>query len=259
MTQLKKNGFTLIELMVGMAMASIIMIAIASTYTVQVRAKNAQEILTDMNQTARAALEVMTHEIRLAGLDPLGTAGARIITADVGELTFSIDRRSVAGTAALHTPNGDCCDPNEQIRYYLTNDDAGGGGDGVNNNIAGGVECHLGRETGSGLIAALGCGGGTNGLQPLGRHVDALNFVYLDDTGNVLGPVPLDANQRNNIRIIEVTIVARAGAESRGFLYEYTDTNAYENLQGDVILPAQNDNFRRLQLSTAIVCRNIGL
>jgi type IV pilus assembly protein PilW len=259
MTRMQKNGFTLIELLVAMAMASIIMVAIASTYTVQVRAKNAQEILTDMNQAARAALEVMTHEIRLAGLDPLGTAGAGIITADVGELTFSIDRRSDLGTVALHTPNGNCCDPNEVIRYALNND---ANTDGVNDVIADGVDCHLGRETGPGLLPGFPCGANTSGLQPLARNVDALNFVYLDEAGNVLGPLPLDAGQRNAIRTILITIVARAGAESRGFLYEYTDNNVYTNNDPtgpDVVLPAQNDNFRRLQLSTAIVCRNIGL
>ena len=257
MTRLEKNGFTLIELMVAMAMASIVMIAIASTYTVQVRAKNAHEILTDMNQTARAALEVMTHEIRMAGLDPLDTAGAGIIVADAGVLRFSIDRRSAPGTVALHTPNGDCCDPNEAIEYRLTND---GNDDGINDAIADGVDCHLGRRVGPGLLLGNPCGAGNPpGAQPLGRNVDALNFVYIDDTGAVM-PVPVATQAlRDTIRIIEVTIVARAGAESRGFLFEYTDSNAYENLQGDEILPVQNDNFRRLQLSTSITCRNIGL
>ncbi len=254
MTHTQKNGFSMIELLMGMATTSIVMIVIVSTYTVQVRAKNTQEILTDMNQTARAALEVMTHEIRMAGLDPTGNAGAGITGADTGELTFSLDRRS-AGAPAPMAPNGSCCDPNEQIRYRLTND---GNGDGVNNNIAGGVECHLGRRTGSGLIAALGCGGGTGGLQHMARNVDVLNFVYIDDAGAVI-PVPVAPNRLNDIRAIEVTIIARAGTRSRGFFYEFTDAGAYFNLQGQQILAPQNDGFRRLQLSTTIACRNIGM
>ena len=244
-----KNGFTLIELLVAMAMASIAIVVIVSAYTVQVRAKNIQEAITDMNQTARAAMEIMTHEIRMAGLDPTEDADARIITADVGELIFSTDNRDDAGTNA---PDEDCCDPNEQLRYALTND---GAGDGINDTIADGTECHLGRETGSGLIAAHGCSGGTNGLQPLARNVDALNFVYLDEDGNVLGAPVGDPDA---IRVIEVTIVARAGTDSRGFLTsDYTNNQAYENLQGDVILPAQGDGFRRLRLATTIYCRNL--
>lgn len=252
----QKNGFSLIELMVAMAMASIVGVAIASTYTVQVRGKNTQDALTDMNQTARAVLEIMTSEIRMAGLDPeeSAPAGVRLISvADVGELVFALDRRSNAGTVALNAPDGDFCDPSEQIRYHLTND---GDDDGVNEVIATGTECHLGRETGTGLIPGLGCGGGTNGLQPLARNVDVLNFVYLDQNGAVLAtPV---ANT-DNIRAIQVTIVARAGTESRGFFYDYTDNNAYFNLQNQQILAAQGDGFRRLRLATTIACRNVGL
>lgn len=255
-TRTPQNGFTLIELLVAMAITSIVMVAIISTYTVQVRAKNTQEALTDMNQTARAALEIMTHDIRLAGLDPTVSAGAGITTAGVGELIFSIDRRSNTGTLALNASDGDCCDPNEQIRFHLTND---GDDDGVNDAIAGGVECNLGRETGSGLIGGLCPGGATpGGLQPLARNVDALNFVYLDDTGAVI-PAPVAANRLDDIHTIEVTLVARSGTESRGFSYDHTDSAAYFNLQGQQILPAQGDGFRRLRLATTVVCRNVGI
>lgn len=269
MTHTNKNGFTLIELLVAMAMASIVMVAIISTYTVQVRAKNTQEALTDMNQTARAALEIMTHEIRMAGLDPTGNAGARIITADIGELIFSLDRRSAAGAPAPLAPNGNCCDGNEVIRYHLSPAAMDANNDGVNDNIAGGVDCNLGRETWAGHIPGNPCGAGTApGLQPLARNVDVLNFVYLTDDNDGDGapdvlatPVATQA-LRNSIRTIQVTIVARAGTQSRGFFYEYTDNIIYRNNNPtgpEIILPAQNDNFRRLQLSTTIACRNIGL
>lgn len=257
MTHTQKNGFSLIELLMGMAMTSIVMIVIISMYTVQVRAKNTQEILTDMNQTARAALEVMTHEIRMAGLDPTGNANARIIAADTGELTFSLDRRSAA--PPLMAPNGSCCDGNEVIRYHLSPAARDANDDGVNDNIAGGVECNLGRETWAGYIPLNPCGAGNApGLQPMARNVDVLNFVYLNDTGAVI-PAPVAPNRLNDIRAIEVTIIARAGTRSRGFFYEFTDTNAYFNLQGQQVLPAQGDGFRRLQLSTTIICRNIGM
>lgn len=259
---MQKNGFTLIELMVSLAMISIVMAAIVSAYTGQVKAKNTQEILTDMHQTARAAIEIMANEIRMAGLDPTEEASASITTANTGELIFSLDREDNAGT---NESDGDCCDSNEQIRYCLTNDATDANGfNGVNDVIAEGVECHLGRETGPGMIGALGCTGGTNGLQPLVRNIDVLNFVYLTDDNNGDGdpdvlPTPVAANKLDDIRAIEVTIVVRAGTVSRGFVYGYTDTNDYYNRQDLVnpILPAQNDHFRRLQLSTTIACRNL--
>ena len=244
MRALSKNGFTLIELLVAMAMASIIMAAIVSAYQIQVRGQNTQQALTDMNQTARAALEILTHEIRMAGCDPEESANARIITASPGELIFSLDIDDDGGT---NKPDGDCCDGNEVIRYRLTTDS---NSDGINDNISSGVECHLGRETGAGNDPTSGCGG-TNGLQPLARNVDALNFVYLDSDGNVTGAL-------DDIRSIEVTLVARAGQASGGFLFPYTNNNAYDNLRGNEILPAQADSFRRLQLTSTVNCRNMG-
>jgi type IV pilus assembly protein PilW len=110
------------------------------------------------------------------------------------------------------------------------------------------VECHLGRETGPGLDP--GCGGATGGLQPLARNVDALNFVYLDEDGNVTA-TPGD------IRTIEVTIVARSGDDEGGLLFSHTDNTAYQNQRGQVILPAQNDGFRRFRLTATVHCRNL--
>ena len=63
-------GFTLIELMVAMVIGSILMVAVVSAYQIQVGSKNTQEALTDMNTTARAALEIMTQELSTAGCDP---------------------------------------------------------------------------------------------------------------------------------------------------------------------------------------------
>jgi type IV pilus assembly protein PilW len=247
----KQKGFSLVELLVAMALASMVGVILISTYTMQVRAKNTQEALTDMNQNVRAALEIMTHEIRAAGLDPTEEAEAEIDTATAGELIFSMDRRDDAGTNA---PDGDCCDANEQVRYHLSND---GDGDGINDVIADGTECHLGRETGAGLIATHACGGGGGGLQPLARNVDVLNFVYLDADGAVI-PTPVAAGSLDDIRAIEVTIVARAGDDSRGFFSgNYTNNETYQNLQGTDLLVNPNDGFRRIRMATTIVCRNM--
>ncbi|MGB9499055.1 MAG: prepilin-type N-terminal cleavage/methylation domain-containing protein [Dissulfuribacterales bacterium] len=250
-----KNGFTLVELLVAMAIASIVMAAIVSAYQIQVMGKNTQEIITDMNQTARAALEIMAQEIRMAGCNPKGidenaNGRPRIITASPGELIFSLD---IDDNLNTKQPDGDCCDSNEVIRYCLTNDAAG---DGINDSIASGVECHLGRETGPGNDPDLACGG-VSGLQPLARNVDVLNFVYLDEDGVVIG-APVGVNDLKDIRSIEITLVARAGKESGGFLYSYTNKDTYKNQQGTEILSAQNDRFRRLQLTTTINCRNPG-
>ena len=199
-----------------MAMASIVMAAVVSAYTVQVRSKNTQEVVTDMNDTARAALEIMITEIRMAGFDPLGTANARIITANSDELQFSMDIGD-GDPMTTFEPDGDAGDANENIRYKI---DSG----------------NLGRQT-----------GGAGAFTALAHNVDALNFIYLDANGNITGTL-------NNIRTIQVTIVARAEG---GFTGSHTDNTAYENQQGDVIFTAPGDSFRRLCLTTTVACRNM--
>ncbi len=82
----------------------------------------------------------------------------------------------------------------------------------------------------------------------IAEGIDALNFVYLDGDGTVTATT-------SDIRSVQITLVARTGREDPG----YTDTSSYTNQQGDVILAAQSDGFRRRVLTTAIRCRNLGL
>lgn len=224
------KGFTLIEMLMAMAIASIVMGAVVSAYQLQVRGKNTQEALTDMNQTVRAALEIMTNEIRTAGLDPINEPSlAGIVTGNANQLRFTMD----IGDGVTLAPNGNTADANEDVTYQLYID-----GDGNQ---------HLGRDTGG-------------GPQPLARNVDALDFVYLDGSDPpVVIPTPVAANNLINIRSIEVTIVARSGETAGGFLHAFNDSRAYQNQRGTEILAAQNDSFRRLLLTTTIQCRNIGL
>jgi hypothetical protein len=65
---------------------------------------------------------------------------------------------------------------------------------------------------------------------------------------------------------VQITIVARAGQNPRqGLPAEALDTNVYMNQQNrpgddwDIILPVQNDRFRRNILTTEVSCRNLGL
>jgi type IV pilus assembly protein PilW len=80
----------------------------------------------------------------------------------------------------------------------------------------------------------------------LAENIDALNFVYLNEAGNPTATISL-------IRSVQVTIVAKTGREDP----RYTDTRTYRNQQGQTILGAQNDHFRRKHLSANIACRNL--
>ena len=228
-------GFTLIELMVAMVIGSILMVAVVSAYQIQVGSKNTQEALTDMNTTARAALEIMTHELSTAGCDPNNTGTAGIVNAGANDLTFTMDIGNTAGDS--FQPDGLLDGPNEQIRYAIN----------ANGN--------LGRDRLDGA-----------GLQPLARNVDALDFVYLD------GEPPPDCERSCNwcggcrrfadIRSIQITIVARAGRVAPGFMKTTVDNTDYTNQQGDDLLAngapnPPSDSFRRLLLTTTVNCRNL--
>ncbi len=238
-----KNGFTLIELMIAMAISGMAMAAVASVFLAQVTGQISQDTSLEMTQGARAALQRMADEIRMAKCDPTQNANSGFITAGNANLNFSMD---ITGST-FGESDGDTNDPNEIIRYALTNDADGNG-------IADGTPCNLGRATGGGA------------LQPIALNIDALNFVYLapdntntpadaDGDPDILAS-PVAAANLNNIEYIEVTLVARGGQEIRGLLRTYTDNTVYRNQQRAVILPAQNDDFRRLSFTSSVAIRN---
>ncbi len=92
-----------------MAIASVLMAGIYTFYHNQLKTHITQQEMVDMQQDARAAMYMMTREIRMAGYDPLNT-GATIRTANVAEIAFDSDDNG----------NGDI-GTNERFYYALNN------------------------------------------------------------------------------------------------------------------------------------------
>ena len=220
-----KQGFSLIEAIVALAMASTAIGLVVVALVSQQKSHITQESLVDMQQGLRAAMEVIAFDLKMAGYDPAGTAGASILIADTAELQFQIDRNG----------DGDL-DVGENIRLALTHDANRDG-------IADGTPCDLGRDIDDG-----------SGLQVLAENIDALNFVFFDAGGNVL-PAPV-ANPLA-IGSIQITLVARSGSALPGFFIRHRDGKAYYNRQGAIILPAPNDDFRRMEIVHEFKCRNL--
>ena len=226
--QNKNKGFTLLEILVAMAISSIVLAGVTTAYTTQIRNNVTQQMIVDMHQTIRGAMYIMQREIRMAGYDPTGNAGAGILVADDNDLQFQIDENE-DGDFTTATGN----DPNELIRYAFTTD----GRD-------------LGRATGAGTLRALA------------ENIDAINFVYLDGANPpAVIPTPVTAAGMPDIRAIQITIVARSGQNIPGIFYRHTDNRVYQNQQGTVILDMSlaPDNFRRQLLTAEVKCRNLGL
>jgi type IV pilus assembly protein PilW len=87
----RSTGFTLVELMVAMTIGLIVLAAIYNIFTVQNKSFDVEEQITEMQQNARAAMDIMTREIRMAGYDPNSNATAKIITATASTLSFNLD------------------------------------------------------------------------------------------------------------------------------------------------------------------------
>lgn len=219
-------GLTLIELLIALAVTGIVAVAIYTAYESQVRLQVAQEVALENQQGMRAALSIMAREIRTAGADPTGNADSEIIVANNDELHFT---RDITGDDNIY--DGDTEDTNEKIRYAINSNG------------------HLGRAT----------GGGGAGLQSILENTDAVDFVYLDRDGDTLNPgvsnVP--SAELDQIRQVQITIVAHSGQSERGLLQRYRDSAAYVNQQGAEIFKA-NDTKRRLRMTTTVTCRNMG-
>jgi type IV pilus assembly protein PilW len=238
--QNKQQGFTLVELLVAMAMVGIVMAAVYSTYKSQQDTYVAQEQVAEMQQNLRASLYQMGRDIRMAGFNPqrapnVGGFVSQLPDDGIGETTS--DSTNIAFTIDENANGVIDPDDDEQIAYRLDN--------------------------------------ATNTLQKfrvsddtwitVADNIDALDFVYLDPSGTditanvIANPTTLYAATNlpyiESIRSIELSVVARTGNIDQSF----PGTAAFTNQQGNVILAAQSDNRRRRLLSTAILCRNMGI
>ena len=218
-----KGGYTIVELLVAIAISGIFMGAIYSAYTSQQRATLGQEQVSAMQRNLRSAMYFMEKEIRMAGCDPTGrakidVAGSLvppgIIQANANLMEFAADT-DADGTIAT----------DERITYSLP---------------------------GADLLR--------NG-QRIAENIDEINFVYLDTDGNNLADDGLgnvtDPENRAKIRSVQVTVLARTGKQDP----HYADSEEYKNKINEPIFTPSGDDvhFRRKLLSTSITCRNLGL
>jgi len=143
------NGFTLVEVLIAMGLGGLLMTTVIGMFVAQRKSYEIQEQIAEMVQTARAAVDMLCREVRMAGFNPTG-ASFQGIPYHANELRILADLR---GTNPHDPPDGDTDDPNEQITYVY---------DGKNKQIA--------RNTGG-------------GNQPFAENIEAFAFAHLDADG----------------------------------------------------------------------------
>jgi type IV pilus assembly protein PilW len=223
------RGFTLVELMITLAVSTLIAAALYSTYILQQRTYVNQGAVVEMQQNARVAIDFLSLDLRMAGYDPMNNNIGGITAADSVSISFTADMDKSGGlgtTASLASEN-------EYFSYALAN------------NVVDGVTIPT-------LCRSASTSPGIN-CQPMADYIERLEFRYMYENGTAATTTPA-AGTFNDIRAVQVTMLARAAKPDSKF----TNTTAYTTASGTV-WPAANDGFRRRMLITQIDLRNMGL
>lgn len=238
---LNNRGFSLVELMIALAIAGIVLTAISTAFVSQQRTATSQDQVAEVQQNIRAGLSIMEREIRMAGFDPRHTAGANITTANANNLIFTMVA-DADGQNNDRDGTTDEADELETIEYQLFDASADG-------------DMDLGRRGGPLLPAPA------PNRQVVAENIDAIEFFYtMADGTQTLAPAQL-----NDIRAVQISILARADRPDPDFRNTMTYTPASGNAAWDINGAAAgtgnpaNDNFRRRLLVTTIQCRNMGM
>ena len=107
------GGFTLVELMVAMVVASILLAAVVGVFTTLNKSYTKENVAADVQQVARAGVDFMAQSIRMAGLDPAQTDNFGFTAATATSIAFSADLDLSGGVPG----------PTETISYFLSGDD----------------------------------------------------------------------------------------------------------------------------------------
>lgn len=176
-----KAGFTLLELVVALAIMAIVSAAVIGVFSLSSRTYTTQDATTDVQQSMRAAMEIMVMDIRMAGLDPVSSDNFGVEQATATKLRITSDSID-AGTGDF---NGVLDDTNsERITYVLQ---------------AGQLNQILYETT----VSA--------NSQPLLSNVTNLSFTYFDAGGSDLGD-PVAVAGLADIRTIQIAVTVEAPA-----------------------------------------------
>lgn len=83
-----EDGFTIVELMISLLIGGIIMAGVVSAFLSQHKSYLVQDDTVFMQENLRAAVEIMTRDLRMIGYDP-DELGAGIIAATANSISFS--------------------------------------------------------------------------------------------------------------------------------------------------------------------------
>ena len=252
MSAINCHGFTLIELMIALALSSIVITGIYTTFISQNKSYIVQSRVVEMQQTLRTVFLIMEKDLRMAGYDPSSSGNFVIASATHDSFEFGID-----------WDEDGVLDGSEDFKYEL-----------YDSNDPGAEKNELHKMSGGAAIAynisalefayaydADGdddndvAGGQTIWAVPNGSNwfnLDSNNDGEIDINDTEGGIDTLTSVDVDDIRAVKVWVLVRSSKTDS----EYTNTNTY--IVGKKHFTA-NDHYRRVLGMVTIKLRNAGL
>ncbi|MBW1937728.1 MAG: prepilin-type N-terminal cleavage/methylation domain-containing protein [Deltaproteobacteria bacterium] len=278
----KSNGFTLVELLVAMAISGIVAGAIFTAFQSQQKSYLIQDQVTEMQQNLRAGMDIMVRDIRMAGYSQ-GAPGFGITDISPRDTDDNVDITITGNGSFEFTADFDdngTLSGGETISYSVydspvdtpdgRNDlgrNSGGGRQLVAENIEALGFAYAFDANGDGILDTYNVGGNnqviwavdSDGDNDLDLNLDTNGDGNIDENDGPAGgngliggtAIPADIAPQD-IRAVRIWMLARTGHGDKSFLNTKTYT-----VGNKVITP--NNNLRMRLLTTSVKCRNMGL
>ncbi len=280
------RGFSLIELLISMVVASMVLAGIYASFDSQAKSNVKQQQIVDVQQNLRGALYLMEQDIRMAGCDPGATGLPGIVTAGPNSFRFNLEIHNGVdddADALIDEPMNSVSlmhmdESGVDITFNLANDanndgitDAGASGplnrtDTTVVRVAEDIRAvgfayaydndgdgQQDTTAGGNVIWAIDSDG-DNDLDTILDTDDDGDIDANDTAGGVtLTSIGLPTNiALNSIRAVRVWILAR----TRNPLRENSRMRNY--MVGNKVVTA-DDRFQPRLMTTTIKCRNMGI
>ena len=194
------------DILVGLAMASVILVAVVSLFTTMGRSYTTQNVAADVQHETRAGIEVMIQQIRMAGFNPVGSAAAGIVDnfdkasgyheghdgqiapTDAKNFAFTLDA-DMDGRIdhCIDAPSDGCTEEDDHIEDEM-----------------------IAYRINNGVLEKY-TGGSATWEELTENNVSDLSFTYYDESGAATTDV--DA-----IRTVEISMTVREPAGRAGFV-----------------------------------------
>ncbi len=184
------EGYTLLELLIVLGVMSLAFVMIGQIFAVVPRMATKQEATASLQQSVRAALEIMANDIRMAGYDPAATHDFGIAVANVKRLKITSDRCDPANGGTIGVLDTNCQNSRgkyeESITYFISP---------TNNELWRRAYEDTGNQYSDSIL----------------DNIVDLDFEYRDRNNNI-------TTSPNDVRAVIVTLTARLPAGQSGFI-----------------------------------------